>query len=104
MEPIGLKTKGPLLDRVLEVPEETDVPHGVYWVEALDADLKTVEGPVSITIIVKDMNDNRPDFNQTLYDGVVRQHSRPGRPFMRVYATDKDDPSTPNAKHFKPIP
>lgn len=136
--------KGPLEDKVLEVPEETEVPHGVYWfqatdpnvksyklggetdnktliekdgwlylrepfdwetkkvhiitVEALDADLKTVEGPVSITIIVKDINDNRPDFNQTLYDGVVRQHSRPGRPFMRVYATDKDDPSTPNAK------
>uniref|UniRef100_A0A8C4TJW8 Cadherin 17, LI cadherin (liver-intestine) n=1 Tax=Erpetoichthys calabaricus TaxID=27687 RepID=A0A8C4TJW8_ERPCA len=67
-------------------------------ISAQDENSVTVEGPVNIKITVLDINDNKPIFNQTIYNGVVRQHSRPGRPFMRVFATDKDDPNTPNAK------
>ncbi|OCT76994.1 cadherin-17 [Xenopus laevis] len=57
-----------------------------------------VEGPFSITIIVEDVNDNLPVFNQSEYEGQVREKSRPGRVFLRVYATDADDPTTPNAQ------
>lgn len=49
-----------------------------HQVSALDAHGNTVEGPVPITIEVKDINDNRPVFLQTKYEGSVRQNSRPG--------------------------
>lgn len=38
-----------------------------------------MEGPVPITIEVKDINDNRPTFLQKKYEGSVRQNSRPGK-------------------------
>ncbi|XP_015213238.2 cadherin-17 [Lepisosteus oculatus] len=67
-------------------------------IEALDESSQTVEGPVTVTIIVKDINDNRPVFSQSEYAGVVREHSVPGDPFLQVFATDMDDPNTPNAR------
>ncbi|XP_029447553.1 cadherin-17 isoform X2 [Rhinatrema bivittatum] len=71
--------------------------------ETINAQGKTVEGPYSINIIVDDINDNGPRFNQTEYFGTVRQGYRPGKPFLQVYATDLDDPSTPNAKLYYSI-
>ncbi|NXQ18581.1 CAD17 protein, partial [Peucedramus taeniatus] len=67
-------------------------------VETLDESGKTVKGPYAITIYVEDINDNPPEFNQTKYFGVVRQNTRPGKPFMYVHATDRDDPATPHAQ------
>ncbi|XP_015265309.1 PREDICTED: cadherin-17 [Gekko japonicus] len=67
-------------------------------VEGLDANGVKVKGPYSITINVEDINDNPPQFDQNAYYGVVRQNSRPGKPFMYVTAHDRDDPSTPHAQ------
>ncbi|NXR85381.1 CAD17 protein, partial [Hypocryptadius cinnamomeus] len=67
-------------------------------VESLDKTGKTVKGPHTVTIYVEDINDNPPEFNQTKYYGVVRQNSRPGKPFMYVHATDRDDPTTLHAQ------
>ncbi|NXH46025.1 CAD17 protein, partial [Dicaeum eximium] len=67
-------------------------------VESLDESGKIVKGPHAVTIHVEDINDNPPEFNQTKYFGVVRQSSRPGKPFMYVHATDRDDPTTPHAQ------
>lgn len=67
-------------------------------IRAVNRQGETVEGPYSINIIVEDINDNVPQFNQTEYSGIVRQRLRPGKPFLFVYATDLDDPATPNAK------
>ncbi|XP_044280260.1 cadherin-17 [Varanus komodoensis] len=67
-------------------------------VEGLNEKGQTVKGPYSILIIVEDINDNPPQFDQKNYTGVVRQRSRPGKPFMFVRATDHDDPSTPHAQ------
>lgn len=49
-----------------------------HQVSALDAHGATVDGPVHITVEVKDINDNRPMFLQSKYEGSVRQNSRPG--------------------------
>nr|XP_048276187.1 cadherin-17 [Myodes glareolus] len=70
---------------------------------ALDSQGNIVEGPVPITIEVKDINDNRPMFLQSNYEGWVRQNSRPGKPFMYVNATDLDDPNTLNGQLFYQI-
>ncbi|XP_060098928.1 cadherin-17 [Heteronotia binoei] len=67
-------------------------------VEGLDANGMRVKGPYSITINVEDINDNPPQFDQKVYYGIVRQNSRPGKPFMYVTAHDRDDPSTPHAQ------
>lgn len=91
IQPDGLLYHNKALDR------ETRAVHKLQ-VSALDAHGNTVEGPVPITIEVKDINDNRPTFLQTNYQGSVRQNSRPGKPFMYVNATDLDDPATPNGQ------
>ncbi|NXP33550.1 CAD17 protein, partial [Leiothrix lutea] len=67
-------------------------------VESLDESGNVVKGPYAVTIYVEDINDNPPEFDQTKYFGVVRQNSRPGKPFMYVHATDRDDPTTPHAQ------
>ncbi|XP_030072513.1 cadherin-17 [Microcaecilia unicolor] len=67
-------------------------------ISAINGRGDTMEGPYSINIIVEDINDNVPVFNQSEYFGSVRQNYFPGKPFLYVYATDLDDPSTPNAK------
>ncbi|NXI12874.1 CAD17 protein, partial [Irena cyanogastra] len=67
-------------------------------VESLDESGNRVKGPYAVTIYVEDINDNPPEFNQTKYYGVVRQNSRPGKPFLYVHATDRDDPTTPHAQ------
>ncbi|XP_078254621.1 cadherin-17 [Rhinoraja longicauda] len=59
---------------------------------------EVVEGPVTVTIIVQDINDNQPLFVEAAYNGVVWQKSRPGKPFMKIEAKDLDDPNTPNAQ------
>ncbi|NXD06598.1 CAD17 protein, partial [Nothocercus nigrocapillus] len=67
-------------------------------VESLDENGQRVKGPYAVIILVEDVNDNPPEFDQLTYTGVVRQNSRPGKPFMYVHATDRDDPSTPHAQ------
>ncbi|XP_064010058.1 cadherin-17 [Pogoniulus pusillus] len=76
---------------------ETKTEHRLQ-VESLDEKGSVVEGPYAVTIHVTDINDNPPEFDQPQYTGVVRQNSRPGKPFMYVHATDRDDPTTPHAQ------
>uniref|UniRef100_G1PCJ1 Cadherin-17 n=1 Tax=Myotis lucifugus TaxID=59463 RepID=G1PCJ1_MYOLU len=96
IQPDGLLYHNRALDR------ETRAVHKLQ-VSALDAQGNTVEGPVPITVEVKDINDNRPTFLQSKYEGSVRQNSRAGKPFMYVNATDLDDPDTPNGQLFYQI-
>ncbi|XP_075684120.1 cadherin-17 [Rhinoderma darwinii] len=67
-------------------------------VKTIDGGGAVIEGPYTITILVEDINNNPPAFNQSEYFGEVREQSRPGLAFIRVFATDKDDPATPNAQ------
>ncbi|XP_042695870.1 cadherin-17 [Centrocercus urophasianus] len=76
---------------------ETKAVHNLQ-VESLDKNGEVVKGPCAVTIYVEDINDNPPKFDQTQYTGIVRQNSRAGKPFMRVHATDLDDPRTPHAQ------
>ncbi|KFR01704.1 Cadherin-17, partial [Nipponia nippon] len=76
---------------------ETRAVHKLQ-VESLDEKGNIVKGPYAVTIHVEDINDNPPEFDQIKYTGVVRQNSRPGKPFMYVRATDRDDPTTPHAQ------
>lgn len=46
-------------------------------VEALDGD-EVVDGPISVTINVLDINNNAPYFNQSVYTAVVKENSPAG--------------------------
>ncbi|NP_001186424.2 cadherin-17 precursor [Gallus gallus] len=82
---------------------ETKAVHKLQ-VEILNKNGDVVKGPCAVTIYVEDINDNPPKFDQAQYTGVVRQNSRAGKPFMRVHATDLDDPTTPHAQLNYSIP
>uniref|UniRef100_A0A2I3LQ54 Cadherin-17 n=1 Tax=Papio anubis TaxID=9555 RepID=A0A2I3LQ54_PAPAN len=75
---------------------ETRSTHNLQ-VAALDANGAIVEGPVPITIEVKDVNDNRPTFLQSKYEGSVRQNSRPGNSIGTLTAHDSDEENTANS-------
>ncbi|XP_040210605.1 cadherin-17 [Rana temporaria] len=85
-----LQTTGPL--------DWTTKPLYSLQVKTVDTSGSVIEGPYLLTIIVDDINNHRPTFNQSEYFATVRELSRPGIPFLTVYATDEDDPSTPNAQ------
>ncbi|XP_062278507.1 cadherin-17 [Scomber scombrus] len=65
-------------------------------VEAL-ADDEVVEGPIHVALKVLDINNNAPYFNQSVYSAMVKENNPAGVPFTRVFASDQDDPETPNA-------
>ncbi|XP_076009775.1 cadherin-17 [Genypterus blacodes] len=70
--------------------------HYIISLEALVGD-EVVEGPAAITINVVDINNHAPAFNQSDYPAVVRERNPAGIPFTRVFASDRDDPESPNA-------
>ncbi|CDQ89481.1 unnamed protein product [Oncorhynchus mykiss] len=78
------------------LPVQESYGLGVKTLEALVGS-EPVEGPVIITINVLDVNNHAPSFNQTDYIGIVRERTPAGVPFARVFATDLDDPESPNA-------
>lgn len=93
---------------------------------AVDLNGNQVENPIDIMINVIDMNDNRPEFIQQIWNGSVPEGSKPGQPIshvcmcttslcvcvcyyivssisigttvMTVTAVDKDDPKTLNGQ------
>lgn len=81
------------LERPLDWSRENNY---MLTVEALEDD-EVVEGPIHVTINVLDINNNAPYFNHSVYAATIRENSRAGVPFIRVFATDRDDPETPNA-------
>ncbi|XP_060906554.1 cadherin-17 [Labrus mixtus] len=82
------------LDRPLDWSRDN---HYILVVEAL-ADNEVVEDPIHVTINVLDVNNNAPYFNQSDYTAAVREYNRAGVAFTRVFASDRDDPETPNAR------
>uniref|UniRef100_H3A4X8 Cadherin-4 n=1 Tax=Latimeria chalumnae TaxID=7897 RepID=H3A4X8_LATCH len=63
---------------------------------AVDMNGNKVENPVDLYIYVIDMNDNRPEFINQVYNGSVAEGSKPGTNVMKVTANDADDPTTDN--------
>ncbi|XP_066512626.1 cadherin-2-like [Hoplias malabaricus] len=55
------------------------------------------EPPIDIIVHVIDMNDNKPVFTQDTFHGCVPEVLALGYEFMKVTATDADDPRTDNA-------
>lgn len=76
--------------------DREDIPNFHLRAHAVDLNGNQVENPIDIVINVIDMNDNRPEFTHTAFNGSVPEGSKPGSVVMTVTAVDKDDPKTAN--------
>ncbi|XP_015260440.1 PREDICTED: cadherin-17 [Cyprinodon variegatus] len=82
----------------LEKPLDwSQATHYAFNVEAV-ADEDLVDGPILVSINVLDVNNNAPRFNQSIYTATILENRSPVFPFIRVFASDRDDPETPNAQ------
>uniref|UniRef100_A0A672RY51 Cadherin-4 n=1 Tax=Sinocyclocheilus grahami TaxID=75366 RepID=A0A672RY51_SINGR len=63
---------------------------------AVDINGNQMEPPIDLYIYVIDMNDNRPEFKNQVYNGSVAEMSKPGTSVMQVTAFDADDSITAN--------
>ncbi|XP_064154587.1 cadherin-4-like isoform X2 [Anguilla rostrata] len=63
---------------------------------AVDMNGNKVENPIDLYIYVIDMNDNRPEFKNQVYNGSVDEGSKPGSYVMKMTANDADDDTTAN--------
>ncbi|XP_048877557.1 cadherin-4-like [Brienomyrus brachyistius] len=63
---------------------------------AVDMNGNKVENPIDLYIYVIDMNDNRPEFRNQVYNGSVAEGAKPGSYVMKVTANDADDDTTAN--------
>ncbi|XP_066511036.1 uncharacterized protein, partial [Hoplias malabaricus] len=98
MPPVGLftinRTTGWLY--VTEPLDREDKDKYVLQAHAVAAEGEG-EAPMEIIVNVIDMNDNKPVFTQDSYFGRVPEATPIGYDFMKVTATDADDPNTDNA-------
>ncbi|XP_041114367.1 cadherin-4-like [Polyodon spathula] len=84
----------------INVPENSRGPFPQMLVRlrahAVDMNGNKVENPIDLYIYVIDMNDNRPEFRNQVYNGSVDEGSKPGSYVMKVTAVDADDDTTAN--------
>lgn len=64
---------------------------------AVDMNGNKVENPIDLYIYVIDMNDNRPEFINQVYNGSVDEGSKPGEPSPMAWGGVgwRDDPMGP---------
>ncbi|KTG39399.1 hypothetical protein cypCar_00017069 [Cyprinus carpio] len=65
---------------------------------AISEDGKKATSPTNLTIIVLDQNDNRPVFTENPFNGQVSEAESKGYEFMKVIATDADEPGNYNSE------
>ncbi|XP_018613055.2 desmocollin-3-like [Scleropages formosus] len=99
-EPLGLfslDTNTALL-RVHRPVDREQISQFKLLVKVFDKDTEEeTDLPLTVTVNVKDVNDNAPEFSGPLQFSVLEQ-SRPGTVVGKVNATDRDDPQTLHAK------
>uniref|UniRef100_A0A8K9UL27 Protocadherin-16 n=1 Tax=Oncorhynchus mykiss TaxID=8022 RepID=A0A8K9UL27_ONCMY len=79
----GLITTAARLDR----ERETEVR---FLMVAVDGGSPAMSSTATITVMVEDVNDNEPVFQQQLYNVSVPEHTQIGNCFLQVVATDVD--------------
>ncbi|TKS68438.1 Protocadherin-16 Protein dachsous -like protein 1 [Collichthys lucidus] len=81
----GLVTTAEALDR----ETQTEV---WFLVVAVDGGEPALSSTATVSVLVEDVNDNEPVFQQQLYNVSVPEHSDIGSCFLQVVATDADSP------------
>ncbi|XP_040001752.1 protocadherin-23 [Xiphias gladius] len=63
-----------------------------FLVVAADGGEPALSSTATVTVLVEDVNDNDPVFQQQLYNVSIPEHSDAGSCFLQVVATDADSP------------
>ncbi|XP_067441162.1 protocadherin-23 [Thunnus thynnus] len=63
-----------------------------FLVVAVDGGEPALSSTATVTVLVEDVNDNEPVFQQQLYNVSIPEHSDIGSCFLQVVATDADGP------------
>uniref|UniRef100_A0A3B5A2G2 Protocadherin-16 n=1 Tax=Stegastes partitus TaxID=144197 RepID=A0A3B5A2G2_9TELE len=63
-----------------------------FLVVAVDGGEPALSSTATVTVLVEDVNDNEPVFQQQLYNVSIPEHSDVGSCFLQVVATDADSP------------
>ncbi|CAK6972385.1 protocadherin-23 [Scomber scombrus] len=63
-----------------------------FLVVAVDGGEPALSSTATVTVVVEDVNDNEPVFQQQLYNVSLPEHSVIGSCFLQVVATDADSP------------
>ncbi|TSN95695.1 Protocadherin Fat 1 [Bagarius yarrelli] len=68
-------------------------------VEATDGEKSSLSDRTVVNINVTDVNDNSPEFSQTVYAAVVSEDTEPGKEVLMVMAEDADGPSNNQVRY-----
>ncbi|XP_072132970.1 cadherin-like protein 26 [Mobula birostris] len=85
--------------RVSRKIDREETPVFTLYVSAFSATTrKKLSQDLMYQVLVKDINDNPPIFNQSEYKVEISENTTVGEEFFRVNATDADEINTPNSR------
>ncbi|KAH1020859.1 hypothetical protein HUJ04_010451 [Dendroctonus ponderosae] len=89
----GLTTRDNIIYLVIvNLPLDRELqPNYTLNVIATDTGTPPLHASRTINLLVTDVNDNAPDFEQDVYEANVMEVSDPGTSVIQVFATDKDE-------------
>ncbi|XP_034242049.1 cadherin-related tumor suppressor [Thrips palmi] len=77
---------------ILKALDYDTVPEHHLNITATDLGLDGRSATASLTVMLTDINDNPPTFNQSAYEASIQENSPPGTVVFTAHATDKDSP------------
>ncbi|XP_030007933.1 protocadherin Fat 4 [Sphaeramia orbicularis] len=69
-------------------------------ITAVDSGIPPLTGTLTIHVIVDDMNDNRPEFTEDVYNTIVSEDSPSGTVFAMIMASDIDEGDNGEIRYF----
>ncbi|XP_058496874.1 protocadherin-23 [Solea solea] len=88
---ISIDPESGLVTTAVSLDRETQVQVW-FLVVAVDGGEPALSSTATVTVLVEDVNDNEPVFQQQLYNVSIPEHSDIGSCFLQVVATDADGP------------
>uniref|UniRef100_A0A3P8RRR1 Protocadherin-16 n=1 Tax=Amphiprion percula TaxID=161767 RepID=A0A3P8RRR1_AMPPE len=88
---IGIDPESGLVTTAAALDRETQMEVW-FLVVAVDGGEPALSSTATVTLLVEDVNDNEPMFQQQLYNVSIAEHSDVGSCFLQVVATDADSP------------
>ncbi|XP_068445517.1 protocadherin-23-like, partial [Clinocottus analis] len=89
--PVGIDPESGLVTTAAALDRETQAQVW-FLVVAADGGEPALSSTATVTVLVEDVNDNEPVFQQQLYNVSIPEHSDVGSCFLQLVATDADGP------------
>ncbi|XP_077426879.1 protocadherin-23 isoform X2 [Vanacampus margaritifer] len=90
--PVSVDTESGLVFTTGDLDWEKQPEVCLFLVVAEDGGLAALSSSATVSLVLEDVNDNQPVFQQRLYNASVMEHSTAGTCFLQVVANDADGP------------